>query len=108
MKFEVFFQQDACSDSTNVMFVLTDHHGLRRYAKPIDLVFIEKPEESFIEYTLRLNNVLSRQFFPALIEGLARAGYKYESSSEGELKATKSHLHDMRRLVFKANEVNHE
>jgi glutamine amidotransferase-like uncharacterized protein len=43
----------------------------------------------------------AQEFFPALVSGLAESGYTYESSDKGELKATKIHLEDMRKLALK-------
>jgi hypothetical protein len=84
-----------------VHIVITKHEGNKVYAaKEVNLVFEELPEGSFFkEPTLRINWYHSKDLMAALKEALD--GEKLPLSSvEGELKATKVHLEDMRKLVF--------
>ena len=101
MKLEFFFSQQSHAARTDVFIVLTDHNGKRCFAKPMNLEFVQIEDYCIKDPTLSFTNEMSLGFFPALVDGLAKAGYKYESSDAGELKATKVHLDDMRKLVFK-------
>ena len=101
MKLEFYFKQSEWSAETNVYIVLTDHNGERRLAKTMDLVFEPILENKSNYPSLKFSNEMSIGFFPALVDGLAKAGYKYESSDAGEIKAMRVHLEDMRKLVFK-------
>ena len=69
-------------------------------AKEIVLEFEEVPEGAFFKApTLRINWHDSKDFMAAIKEALD--GEKLPASAvEGELKATKVHLEDMRKLVF--------
>ncbi len=103
MKLEIFFDHKVWSAETAVFIVLTDQNGKRMLAKPMELVFepLDLDHGKLAEPSLNFSPEFGMQFFPALVDGLARAGYKYESSDTGELKATKVHLDDMRKLVLK-------
>lgn len=90
---------DDYSGSTHI--VITKLIGMKQYvAKEIVLEFEEIPEGAFFKApTLRINWHDSKDFMAALKEALD--GEKLPPSAvEGELKATKVHLEDMRKLVF--------
>jgi hypothetical protein len=81
--------------------VITRLDGRKTYvAKKVELVFEEIPEGSFFkEPTLAIDWYHANDFKEALKEALD--GEKLPPSAvEGELKATKVHLEDMRKLVF--------
>jgi len=86
--------------SGSVHIVITKVTNGRQYiAKEIVLQFEEIPEGSFFKApTLRINWHDSKDFMAALKEALD--GEKLPPSAlEGELKATKYHLEDMRKIV---------
>jgi len=90
---------DDYSGSTHI--VITKLENMKQYvAKEIVLEFEEVPEGSFFKApTLKINWHESKDFMAALKEALD--GEKLPASAvEGELKATKVHLEDMRKLVF--------
>lgn len=87
------------SGSTHI--VITRANGNKLYvAKEVKLEFEEVPNGAFFkEPTLRIDWFDSKDFMAALKEALD--GEKLPASAvEGELKATKVHLEDMRKLVF--------
>lgn len=101
MKLKFYFEQRVYADSVAVYLIGEDAHGKRSIASPMALEFKPLSESEISQPTLEFTGYLSREFFPALVDGLARSGFTYESSDKGELKATKAHLNDMQKLVFK-------
>lgn len=84
-----------------VHIVITRHEGNKVYvAKEFKLEFEELPEGGFFkEPTLRINWYDAKDFKAAFKEALD--GEKLPPSAvEGELKATKYHLEDMRKMAF--------
>jgi hypothetical protein len=91
---------------------VTEFLIFRRDEKGIEMMVIDNPKiikkrigefEPIIEPSFKLPYELSRTILPSLIEALDKKGIKSPSKSftEGELTATKIHLDDMRKLVFK-------
>lgn len=104
MKLKFFFEQFPYEDAVSVYIVAEKPDGEKLIAAPIKLEF--NPIENYAkDPCLRLSGPIAREFFPALVEGLARSGYAYESTDKGELKATKKHLEDMRELVFEEPKI---
>lgn len=101
MKLKFYFDKVAWADQVQVYLIGEDASGKRFLAKPMELVFEPLPEGLVSEPTLKIAGFMSREFLPALANGLAEAGYRHESNDAGELKATKAWLEDMRTLVFK-------
>jgi hypothetical protein len=68
--------------------------------EPVELT--EGPTDA--EPTFRLQSWLVGPFFKALAEALEQQGIKTDSDAKlaGTMEATRLHLEDMRRLVFKA------
>lgn len=98
MKLKFYFEQRVYADSVAVYLIGEDAHGKRFVAKSVKLEF--EPIDNVVrEPTFEFSGPISREFFPALVEGLARSGYQHESSDAGELKATKKHLEDMRMIA---------
>jgi hypothetical protein len=96
--FRVYLFQDYTGTSN---FVIVKQVGLKTFvAKKVPLEFAEIPEGTmFREPTFSFNYMDSKDFLAALKEMLD--GEKLPPSAvEGELKATKVHLEDMRKLVF--------
>lgn len=102
MKLKFYFYQTPWADQTDVYLVGENANGVNIVAKPCDLVF-EDIEDGMMpkEPTFKFTGPMSREFFPALVDALAKSGYTYESADKGELKATKVHLEDLRKIVFK-------
>lgn len=104
MKLKFYFHQTPWANQTDVYLVGEKADGEVFVAKPCDLVFEPVGSGAVLlpkDPTFRFGGNMSREFFPALVEALAKSGYTYESSDKGELKATKVHLEDMRKLAFK-------
>lgn len=101
MKLKFYFDHVIWDDTTNVYLVGEDASGFRHLAKPMEIKFEKRVPGLTMPPTLQFVGDLSREFFPALVSGLAESGYRYESSDAGELKAIKLHLADLQKLVFK-------
>lgn len=102
MKLEVYFEPCKYANILDCYFILSDHNGKKQVAAPMELKF--EPLDAYIDNkpTLRFSGPeVAGGLLQAFVDGLARVGYRYESSDVGELKATKIHLEDMRKLVFK-------
>jgi hypothetical protein len=101
VKIEVFFQHGIASNVTECYIIRTNYNGKKELCKPMEMVFEPLNEQIKQDPSLSIGGLdVHMGFFQALVDGLARVGYRYESSDTGELKATKVHLEDMRKLVF--------
>jgi len=85
------------------IYFLDDGPNYRSVALPMDLVFERMEDGKEYEPSLKISRVFVPGFLEALAAALDKSGVKPPSIDrmEGELKATKGHLKDMRRLVFK-------
>lgn len=101
MKLKFYFQNSIASNSVQVFIIGEDQYNKRYIAEPMVLKFSEIDVSKSHDPSLIFSGEIATMFFPALVAGLAECGYTYESSEKGELKATKEHLNDMRKLVFK-------
>lgn len=101
MNLKIYFDRDLASDSVRMYLIGEDAHGKKSIAKQMELVFIELNRDLINPPTLEIRGHEADQFLPALANALAQAGYRHESTDAGELKATKYHLEDMRKLVLK-------
>lgn len=103
MKLKFYFRQEAWADQISIYLVGEDANGQRFLAEPMELKFtpINRDGSLSSKPTLEIGGFMSREFLPALANGLAESGYRADSTDAGELKATKDHLADMKRLVFK-------
>lgn len=100
MKLKFYFQTDIASDRVNIYLIGEKHDGSRYIAKPMNLAFEPIDRNNRSSPSLEIEGFESREFLPALANALAEAGYRHESTEAGELKATKNHLEDMRKIVF--------
>ena len=101
MKLKIYFKTEPWADQVSMYLVGDDAYGKTFLAKPMELTFEPLAEGAcFKEPTLKFAGHTSREFLPALANALAEAGYRQESTDAGELKATKYHLEDMRRLTM--------
>lgn len=100
MKFQIYFERRQWADATDIYIVLKDHNGKRKILKPTYIEFVPIKEDGNIDPSFTVKGSDEREFFPALVDAMAKCGYRYESSDAGELKATKIHLEDMRKIVF--------
>jgi hypothetical protein len=102
---KVYIQRDIPTDTINITFITTDKHGKRYRAKPISLDFEELNYES--KPTLQIMGDVAPTFLQALAQALDENGIKTENDFkiQGLLEATKYHLEDLRRLIFKKEEI---
>lgn len=98
---KIYIGQEPHMMQTNLWIMKEYPDGRRIYANPTEFTFSEKTEGSLVEPTLKFTSIEGSEFLRGLAESLANAGYKVDLSHDrGELKATKAHLEDMRKLVF--------
>jgi hypothetical protein len=85
-----------------VRIIHKDSNGNISRAAKFDLTFLPVNLGSYIEPCLVIEDD-GEDFFWALAQGLAEAGYfpKVYQDKDNELKATKYHLEDMRKLALK-------
>ena len=96
------------SDSLSVL--LYSDKDRKRYAvKPVNLIAKEIKEGTSIEPTFSIPSWEAHEFLKSMAELCEEMGIKTdkqlqeESKNKGVLEATKYHLEDMRKLVFKEN-----
>jgi len=75
--------------------------GKRYIAKPVDLIMKEYKEGEPIEPTIILPDFTSQEFMKQMAEEIKKQGIrtKLDEDNEGELKANKYHLEDLRKLL---------
>lgn len=104
MSLKFYFDRKDYALQTDVFIVDEKEDGTRLLAKPMNLCFEEMKESLKHKPSLSFSGPMGREFLPKLAQGLAEYGYRPRSDDAQELKATKYHLEDMRKMVFK-NEV---
>ena len=101
---KIFITTNAWAD-THDIYIIEEGHNKRYVAKPMNLEFVELNEHEVSEPSIKISRVFGKEtnFLQALSDALDKAGYSPITVEEnkGELKATKVHLEDMRKLVFK-------
>ena len=104
-KMKIFISENSWADRFDIYITEEGYNGKRMIAKPMDLVFEEIDEGSPQQPSIKISRFFGKQtnFLQALSDALAKCGYEPITVEEnkGELKATKVHLEDMRKLVFK-------
>jgi len=102
---KVRFGYQGYDDSLWILIGDVDNTGhLVAVAQPMKLEFKEvKKEDKIEEPTLRLSCSIKDEFLKAMAEALDKEGIKTENDFkiQGLLEATKYHLEDMRKIVFK-------
>ena len=85
------------------IYIFKDRDGKRYVAKPVILEFEEIKLGERVYPTLCINPFEATEFLKSLAEALDKQEVKTENDYkiQGILEATKYHLEDMRRLVFK-------
>jgi len=103
MPFKVFIRQCIETDSDEIFITEEILNHKRRVALPMKLEWKELSQYDSCQPTLKIPGMISRELYKALQLALEQQGIKPDSTSkmEGILEATKEHLKDMRRLVFK-------
>ena len=74
-------------------------------AQPMEFRFVEQSKGSMIEPTFEVTGPMMRDFCLGLLRAIKEIGFELEPDArlQGEVKALKDHLHDMRVLVFKGD-----
>ncbi len=106
---KIFINPNLWQDTFEVYIVEENVNGKLYVAEPMELKFKELNNgESVAKPSIRISRFSGKEtnFLQALSDALAKAGYEPKTVEEnkGELKATKIHLEDMRKLVFKQGE----
>ncbi len=102
---KIFITSNQWQDTYDIYIVEEDFRGKRFIAEPMELKFTEYNETEIRVPSLKISRMFGREtnFLQALSDALAKAGYEPKTIEEnkGELKATKVHLEDMRKLALK-------
>ena len=103
-KMKIYITQNEWVDEYAVYIVEEGMNGKQYVAKPMTLEFKEHNPAESEEPSIRISRVYGREtnFLQAFSDALAKCGYEPKSVEEnkGELKATKYHLEDLRKLTF--------
>lgn len=101
---KIFITSNQWSDTHDIYIIEEDYKGKRFLVEPMELKLKEFNQNEPQEPSLRISRQFGREtnFLQALSDALTRAGFEPSTVEEnkGELKATKIHLEDMRKLVF--------
>ena len=100
-EFEVYIRNKTYSNMIEVAFVKIKN-GKRFIAKPVNLEFKEIEEGVETRATMEFNLWEGKELLNAFKKELEGINL---NQIEGELKATKYHLEDMRKIVYKNREV---
>ena len=100
---EVHLDYKAFANSMDVYIVDVHTNGSRSICTSLDkMEFKRVPENIETDPTFTIPGIIGKQFFEAMADALHKNGFKPQAEvvMEGEMKATKNHLEDMRALVF--------
>lgn len=98
LNLEIFVDQQDWNDEVRIFITGTAQNGNRFLAKPVDLVFEEKPGHLIAEPTFKVSGLMSKTFLPALRDAIIKAGYK---DKQTDVEHIQNHLKDMQKIVFK-------
>lgn len=100
--FEVRMRQSIYTNSIEFYF-FDNGPNSRSVAKPMELIFEKVEDGKEYEPSLRIPDYLASSFLKAVAAALDENGVRPPSVDriEGEMEATRRHLEDMRKLVFK-------
>ncbi len=92
--------------SGGVEFIFFEHRDGKTYVcKPMQIIMEPTgPDGSFSGPSLKFDGVFGDIFLLALAEALDKSGVKTDKDAKiaGTLEATKYHLEDLRKIVFKS------
>jgi len=101
---KIFITANDWADNYDIYITEEDVDGKRFVVRPMILEFQEIISNQTYEPSIKISRVLGKEtnFLQALSDALSKCGYEPKSVEEnkGELKATKYHLEDMRKVVF--------
>lgn len=88
-------------DTINILFYEERPDGKRWIVKPVELIAEEYKEGKSIKPTIQLDGFLSKEFMQCMADELRKNGIRTQQDelNEGELKASKYHLEDLRQLL---------
>ena len=92
--------------TVNLWIIHKERNGPRTIIEPINLLLRKEWGEGEIapEPTIKFSGDIASDFLKGLADGLVAAGFRPDElkATDKEITAIKSHLEDMRTLVFKA------
>lgn len=109
-KLRVWAEHNIFNASLDLYILMDDSGGHATHvAKPMDLIMEPITEGGRIaQPTLRLRHYEAKDFLEAIKAGLERSLHVQadsEAGLAGELKATKEHLDDLRKVIVKAGRM---
>lgn len=102
MAYEVYVKENPVTANCEV-YIIDTSNGKRFVVKPMELIWTEVEGGKEYEPTLAIPHYIARELFKAMKAAFTGAGIKTDDENmiKAELKATKYHLQDMRKLVFR-------
>ncbi len=103
-KLKMLFHYDEYEMHLKILICQEEDGIITHVAQPVNLVMEEREQFSPIEPTMRIGRgVDAKSLLKSIEEELPRIGHtpRPQSYLEGELRATKLHLEDIRTLAFK-------
>jgi len=100
MKVEIYNTGPAFN---GIGIIFWDERAGKRYTvKPLNLIMTDHKPGTYAGPTIFLASHEAEEFLKSLAEALDKRGVKTDSDAkiQGTLQATRTHLADMRRLVF--------
>jgi hypothetical protein len=100
---EVFFDSPVFADFVDMHVIETDMDGSKWALQPNNDRISVEAYSLFPKPLLRLKGKSANELLKAIANAVDKKGIKTDSNSkiEGLLEATRTHLDDMRKLVFK-------
>ncbi len=104
---KVSIYRDPCFGAVQILF-WEERNGKRYVVEPLKMTLKECPDGFIYEPTLRINASSAGQFLTAFAEALDHEGVKTDSDAKiaGTLEATREHLKDLQKIVFKEEKSN--
>lgn len=101
--FKVSIYQEPCFGGLSVVFWEKGLDGKTYMIAPMQVKRVEVKDGCSIEPSIRLSPDMAPAFMQAMAEALDTHGIKTDSDAHiaGTLEATKEHLKDLQKLVFK-------
>lgn len=96
----MYLEEVPWASKVNLYIVREKLNGLKFVAQPLDFVFQKSEPGEVISPTLVFDTIEGHQVLGELAKALGQAGFGAKETDVGELKATKSHLEDMRTLLL--------
>lgn len=102
-KMEVRIASDAWNNLVKVLICQKLGDGRTAVVRPTNLILDAIEEGTLVEPSFQITPDIAQELFVALAEALDERGIKTDSDAKiaGTLEATREHLKDLQKIVFK-------